>query len=173
MIGIIDIGISNLGSIKRVIEKSGGASSVINSADQIKKYDKLISPGVGHFKSGMLALEKSDLKEALIRSIKADKVPILGICLGMHLMCKRSDEGNSKGLGLIDAEVKKFITNSDYKVPHMGWNIVIPEKNNRLIPISDIEYRYYFVHSYRVVPNNQKIVSGVTFHGENFALLSR
>ena len=84
-------------------------------------------------------------------------------------MCKRSDEGNLKGLGLIDAEVKKFITNSDYKVPHMGWNIVIPEKNNRLIPISNTEYRYYFVHSYRVVPNNQKrIVSGVTSHGKKF-----
>jgi len=152
MIVIIDYGIGNLASVQNMFRKIG-VKDVIISGDKtvIKNASKLLLPGVGAFDAGMNNLERSGLIPLLNEKVLNEKVPVLGICLGMQLMTQRSDEGVKKGLGWIDAETVKF--NPDpalkLKVPHMGWNYI---KVNRPNPLIDMESknRFYFVHSYYV-----------------------
>ncbi|RYG29454.1 MAG: imidazole glycerol phosphate synthase subunit HisH, partial [Chitinophagaceae bacterium] len=98
------------------------------------------------------------------------KIPILGICLGMQLMCNRSDEGSLPGLGWIDAEVLRFSPDqlTNLRVPHMGWNTVDVQKENFLLPLSDAERRFYFVHSYKVACRDADDIVSITHYGEDF-----
>lgn len=130
--------------------------SVISSdVEQIKDAEKLILPGVGHFDKGMTELQESGLKEILNNKVLNEKVPVLGICLGMQLMTLSSEEGTKPGLGWIDAVTKKFrFENNVYKIPHMGWNTVSVSNKNILTEGSSDEQRFYFVHSYYVEASN-------------------
>jgi glutamine amidotransferase len=169
-IGIVSAGLGNIGSIMRMIEKVGGNASAINNASQIYDYDKLILPGVGHFDEGISRLRDSGFAEAITNIARNNITHVLGICLGMQMLCRGSDEGILPGLGLIDADVKKFSFPPEMllKVPHMGWNTVSVEKPNSLLPMSEIDQRFYFVHSYRVVPDNPSISIGSADYGVNF-----
>lgn len=170
-VGILEVGISNIASVYRMIEKVGGVAEYISTSDQIYNADKIIIPGVGHFDKGMKSLYKNGIVEALYQRITVDKIPVMGICLGMQLLCNESEEGKEKGLSLIDADVKKFRFDSDkkLKIPHMGWNIVHSVRDNDLIPyMTNDEYRYYFVHSYHVVPNDPNLTIGIANYGGEF-----
>ncbi|MCP9812222.1 imidazole glycerol phosphate synthase subunit HisH [Synechococcus lacustris] len=169
-VGILDIGHGNFGSLKRVIEKAGGKADYISSVPRLANCSKLILPGVGHFDSAMQVLKSSILLEPLLMRVLEDKIPFLGICLGMQLLCRNSEEGVEPGLGLIDASVKKFKFRSSLKlkVPHMGWNTVDPLRSNPLLPITLKEERFYFVHSYHVVPDNDTLSICNTNHGGSF-----
>jgi glutamine amidotransferase len=168
VIKVLDVGIGNFGSIQRIIEISGGSAVKVNDPDSLDFEDKILLPGVGHFKNGMEKLEKSGFKDALKN--KASEYKILGICLGMQLLCTHSEEGDVEGLGLVDAKVQKFnISNpSELKIPHMGWNTVRITQANKLLPISNEEQRFYFVHSYKVVPNNKNITIAQCDYGGDF-----
>jgi glutamine amidotransferase len=126
-------------------------------------------PGVGHFDKAMENLEKLGLIETIKKKALKDKTPILGICLGMQLMCKSSEEGTRLGLGLIDANVKRFnFSHNNLKIPHMGWNIASPKKDSSLFTKHITDTRFYFVHSYYVVCNDTKDTLTTTNHGCEF-----
>jgi glutamine amidotransferase len=153
MICIIDYGLGNLGSIKNMLKKIGVPSIISSSPDEILAAGKLILPGVGAFDAGMRNLNDSGLIPVLEEKVKNQRTPILGICLGMQLMTRSSEEGQLPGLGWIDAHTRLFAFPEDQKlpVPHMGWNEVTAEKPDLLTRNMDSEARFYFVHSYRVV----------------------
>tara|TARA_Y100000768_G_C23835005_1_gene613252 strand:- start:161 stop:772 length:612 start_codon:yes stop_codon:yes gene_type:complete len=158
MITIVDYGMGNLGSISNMLKKIGANCEVTSEINKIKNSKKIILPGVGSFDTAINKIDELGLRDIIIELVKIKKVPILGICLGMQLLLERSEEGNSKGLGLISGEVLNFKNriDNDYKIPHMGWN-KIENKSSTLIRSNfSKEVRFYFVHSYFVkVSNNQ------------------
>ena len=154
MIIVIDYGMGNLGSIANMIKKVGYKCIITSDLEEIKKATKLILPGVGSFDNGMKNLEKLGMIEVLNQKVLVEKTPILGICLGMQLMTKSSEEGNLLGLGWIEADTKKFVSDT-LKIPHMGWNTIKHQKNSKLFDESENEKRFYFVHSYCVNCNQE------------------
>lgn len=151
VIVIIDYGMGNIRSIMNKIHRAGHESIVSNEYDKIKSADKLILPGVGHFLNGMKRLKERNIIEILNKKVLEDKTPILGICLGMQLFTRYSEEGSSNGLGWIDAETVKFNLNDiRHKVPHTGWNSVETKKASPLFFDIPDNRHYYFVHSYHV-----------------------
>ena len=147
---IIDYGAGNVQSVKYALDRLGVSATLSNDPEVIKNADKLIFPGVGAAGAAMDALKESGL-DKLIPSLKQ---PFLGICLGMQIMCRYSEEGSTQGLGIIDVDVKKF--EGEQKVPHMGWNNVVNQKTS-LFDGFDSTDQVYFVHSYYVPVNEYTI----------------
>lgn len=164
IIGLINYGIAgNIHSIKKAIEKAGGAVKIINTKEELESVEKLVIPGVGSFKDAMQELQKSGLLDAL--KIAATTKPTLGICLGMQILSTLGFEyGKTKGLALINAEVKPMIV--DAKVPHMGFNKIDVVKSNRLLNGLENE-EFYFMHSYEVV-NYTNIAALTEYEGHKF-----
>ena len=138
---IINYGAGNIQSILFAIERLGYKAILSNNPDEIKAADKVIFPGVGEASYAMKMLQKSGL-DTLIPTLKQ---PVLGICLGMQLMCNSSEEGQTKGLGIFDVGVVKFT--SKVKVPQMGWNTIYHLKSNLFSGIAENDYMY-LVHSF-------------------------
>lgn len=170
MILILDCGTGNFSSVARMINLVGGDCEIGHEIKKLESASKIILPGVGHFDNGMKSIHENGLRDTLESKVKNDKIPILGICLGMQLMCRMSEEGNEVGLGFIEADVEKFKFNceSKLKIPHMGWNVVQPTAHGTLLPLSADEQRFYFVHSYKVVPDSDNITTGVADYGGMF-----
>ncbi|NEW60730.1 imidazole glycerol phosphate synthase subunit HisH [Sulfurovum sp. bin170] len=169
---IVDYKVGNIGSIINMLKKIGVKAKLSSDKDEIMDANKLLLPGVGSFDNGMRNLRESGLIEVLNKKVLEDKTPILGICLGMQLLMDSSEEGQEKGLGWIKGEVKKFDfgKNKDkLKVPHMGWNIVNPTNRDSLYKNFDEESRFYFVHSYHAICEDEKNILGKTHYGYNFA----
>jgi glutamine amidotransferase len=170
MISLIDYGLGNLGSVIRMVEKVGGKAKKISTPKEILSAEKFILPGVGHFDRGMSQIHERGFFEPLQARVVEQGVPLLGICLGMQLLCASSEEGISPGLGFIDADVRKFqpLQGQNLKIPHMGWNTVHVTRCNPLINDSSEELRFYFVHSYRVVPHVPDLPIAMATHGVEF-----
>lgn len=149
---IIDYGMGNLRSVYNKFKKMGIDCLISSQKEDIESAEKLILPGVGHFKYGMQNLTKLDLINILHKKVCDEKTPIFGICLGIQLFCSFSEEGNCKGLNWIDAEVVKFKVSDKikYKVPHMGWNDIIVKNSNALDNEINVGEKFYFVHSYHL-----------------------
>lgn len=172
MTAIIDYGVCNVGSIQNMLKKIGTTDiKIVNTADELKKTDKAILPGVGSFDSGMKSLEQNGLAEAIKDYVSEGKT-ILGICLGMQLLGRASEEGEKQGLGLIPMDCKRFNFNDIYssyslakadkkeiktkfKIPHMGWDQV-NIRTSKLTNGIESTQRYYFVHSYHAVVDEDK-----------------
>ena len=172
MIAIIDYGMGNVGSIKNMFSKIGVESIITSKEEDLLASNGIILPGVGAFDKAINNLSKLDLFKTLNEIAVNNKKPILGICLGMQIMAKFSEEGTVKGLGWIDAKVKKFNFIENYKnlkIPHMGWNKLSLKKKSKLISDDEVSSRYYFVHSYYFSPNNEKDVLAETEYGIKFA----
>lgn len=171
-IGIIDVGIGNVKSIQNMIYACGYDSYIINSKDELKYFTKVILPGVGSFDSFMLKLQKYDFVDSLRNLILQNKIIILGICLGMHVLFTNSEEGNLNGLSVLDGKIEKLnLKDKKIKIPHNGWNEVKVQKNTNLFKMNE-NLRFYFNHSYflKSIENisivtlteyNQKIISGI------------
>jgi glutamine amidotransferase len=172
MIGIVNYGIGNLGSIQNMLSFIGVDSQIIDNPKQLDDVSKIILPGVGAFDTGISALADRGWIEPLNEKVLVQKIPVLGICLGMQLMTKKSEEGNKKGLGWIDGVSTKFNFDLDSKLknPHMGWNIVAPQNQSPLHSELDTleEIKYYFVHSYYVEVNNPGDVIFSCDYGQRF-----
>jgi imidazole glycerol-phosphate synthase subunit HisH len=170
MIVIIDYGMGNLGSIHNMLKKIGVKSIITGNLDEIRQAEKLILPGVGAFDHGMLNLAERRLIPLLNERVLDRKVPILGLCLGMQLFTKCSEEGQLSGLGWVNAETIAFKLNGDvkFRIPHMGWNFVSIKKKNVLSDDKNELPRFYFVHSYHVVCHDQSDVIGITEYGYPF-----
>ena len=160
MIVIVDYGLGNLGSIQNMLKKVGFSNSIITrNAEEIEKADKIILPGVGAFDAGMEKINQSGLLQTLNRAVLEQKKPVLGICLGMQLLTKGSEEGVLPGLGWIDAYTHRFQfveENAGLKVPHMGWNEISISKEHELVKDLTMPARFYFVHSYYVKCQQQQ-----------------
>jgi imidazole glycerol-phosphate synthase subunit HisH len=170
-ITIIDYGMGNINSIKKRLVKLGIHPNISADENEIKKADKIILPGIGHFSQAMQRLNDLNLVEILNEEVLIKKKPILGICLGMQLMAKYSEEGNVNGLGWFDADIVKFRIQDTfkYKVPHVGWNQVQIKKESVIMNgIEDLS-EFYFVHSYFCKCNNELDVLNYTDHESIFA----
>ena len=178
MITVVDYGMGNLGSIENMLNKIKVPVNVTSDLNEITNSSKLLLPGVGKFDAAMNRINNSGLREVLDEKVLNQKIPVLGICLGMQLLTCSSEEGVIPGLGWIKASTKKFPTFNDLKVPHMGWNIVDVSNESLLTQSLPKESRFYFVHSYCVHvhnPNNSilKTNYGIEFdsaisHGNVF-----
>jgi glutamine amidotransferase len=164
MITIIDYKTGNLGSIRNILKRIGEESVVTSDRDEIAKSTKIILPGVGAFDTGMRNLMELDLVGILNEKVKTEKIPVLGICLGMQLLSEGSEEGSLKGLGWIKGENRRFnFKNSiDYKIPHMGWNFIQQHKESNLFNDMYSDARFYFVHAYYFKSNAQSDVLTTT-----------
>jgi imidazole glycerol-phosphate synthase subunit HisH len=169
MIAIIDYGMGNLGSIRNMLTRIGAESVVTSDCNAIESADKLILPGVGAFDHAMERLHGLELVPLLRRRVLEQKVPILGICLGMQLLSRRSEEGTLPGLGWIDADTVRFRTEgTTLRLPHMGWS---PIDVRRASPVLDDRFddsRYYFVHSYHVRCDSDEQVLATCSYGIEF-----
>ncbi len=167
---IIDYGMGNVGSINNMLKYLGARAVISADHDVIKTADKLILPGVGHFDRAMDNISTKKLVEVLTEMALVKRVPFLGICLGMQLMCNSSEEGSAKGLGFVDAAVKKFnfSDNKELKIPHMGWNYIKPNKTSNLLIGLEENSRFYFVHSYFVDCVNPEDKLTTTQYGHDF-----
>ena len=169
MITIIDYKTGNLGSIQNILKRIGEQSVITSDKERIADATKLILPGVGAFDTGMRNLQDLDLIEVLNNKVIVEKIPVLGICLGMQLLSNGSDEGLLPGLGWIDADTIKFRFEDiiEYKSPHMGWNFLKQNKPGKLLENMFYDPRFYFVHSYFFRANNpEDILTTTTYEIE-------
>ncbi len=172
ILSVINYGVGNIASVINMSKHVGGKIEVISNPAELVNAKKLLLPGIGHFDNGMECLRKNGWIDALNHAVLKNNTPILGICLGMQLMCNLSEEGESEGLGWIDADVKRFSFNQDassLKIPHMGWNQVNIARENRLILDESRNHRFYFVHSYYVKCNNEEDIILKANYGFEFA----
>jgi len=170
MITIIDYGIGNLGSIYNMFKRIKVESKISSDTEEILKAEKILLPGVGAFDAAMLRINENGFRDILNQKVLVEKTPILGICLGMQLLTKSSEEGKLSGLGWIPAVTKRFnFTNgTQLKVPHMGWNSVNKLNYSTLIENLPEEPRFYFVHSYYVQVENPNYKLMSTKYGIEF-----
>lgn len=169
MIVIVDYGMGNLASIKNMVHHLGHESIISGDASVIDQADKLFLPGVGHFKNAITSIDELELRTVIDKKALEDKVPILGICLGMQLLTDYSEEGDVNGLGYIHAQTRKFsFENNELKVPHMGWDYVEWLKEDPLLEGMTDEDRFYFVHSYYVECDSEANSLGRTDYGMIF-----
>ncbi len=151
MITIIDYGLGNLGSVQNLLKHINIPCKVTSDYNEIEDAEKIILPGVGAFDHAIQRIDELNLREVLIHKAKYDKIPFLGICLGMQLLTRSSEEGELQGLNLIPASTIKFKESTGLKIPHMGWNFVKENTPSLLTKGFTTDYRFYFVHSYKVV----------------------
>ena len=170
MITIINYGMGNLGSVLNMFKYIGVAARISGDPKVIETSEKLLLPGVGAFDPAMKKLNESGLRDILDKRVLQHNVPVLGICLGMQLLTRRSEEGEMEGLGWIDGQTHKFKFEkpSGLKIPHMGWNNIHLEGENVLFRKNEELHRFYFVHSYYVKANNRGDVLATTHHGIDF-----
>ena len=170
MITIVNYGMGNLGSVQNMYKRIGVPSEITGDPAIIAKSTKLLLPGVGAFDAAMQKIADSGLLTVLNKKVLEEKVPTLGICLGMQLLTNSSEEGILPGLGWIPAKTVKFkfAPESKLKVPHMGWNYVFSKKESQLTSDLPEEPRFYFVHSYFVQCENEEHVLTTTPYGSDF-----
>jgi len=166
MIVIIDYGMGNLRSIYKALNRLEIEAKISGNVEEIEGAAKLILPGVGHFGRGMQNLREIGLIDILSRKVLKEKTPILGICLGMQLFCKSSEEGASEGLGWLNAETVRFDVQdkSQYKIPHIGWNSLEFRREQPLFSGLQNQDLFYFVHSYHLVCHEEdNVLSSTTY----------
>lgn len=162
MIAIIDYKMGNLRSVENALKRLGAEFTVTADADIIRSADRVLLPGVGNAAEAMENLRKADLTQ-VIRSLRR---PVLGICVGMQVMCRHSEEGDCDCLNIFDSHVKRFVPTPELKVPHMGWNRISNLESKLFKGIDGGEY-VYFVHSY--YPELCPDTIATTTHGVMFS----
>jgi len=175
MIAVIDAGLGNIGSLLNMLDHLGIAARVARAPADLADADRLILPGVGAFDHGMARLHASGLLPALEERVLRDHVPVLGICLGMQLLGRSSEEGASPGLGWVPARTIRFnfaANPTHLRIPHMGWNDVRPAATDNLLELGRDDLgdgpRFYFVHSYHVVCDAPADIAGIAHYGFPF-----
>lgn len=159
MIVIIDYGLGNIKAFSNILQRKNFDFRIAKNEEDLKGASKIILPGVGSFDGAIDALNKSGMRTTLDELVLEKKIEVLGICVGMQIMCKSSKEGTKQGLGWIDAEVKKIEEKDLYPLPHMGWNTLHVKKDDKIFNdiISDSEF--YFLHSYYIESENKFVIA--------------
>lgn len=172
MIAIVDYGLGNVNAFANIYNRLNISCVIASEPDELRKADRIILPGVGAFDWAIARLSKTGIREELEDMVLHKGRPVLGICVGMQMMAKRSDEGVLQGLGWIDGEVKKFDLSSFAQkthLPHMGWNDVTPRTSGGLFKNYEKGASFYFLHSYYFAPQNPDHVLAVTDYNGPFA----
>jgi len=174
MITIVDYGMGNLRSVQKGFEKLGAAAQIVTTPEQVAAADRLVLPGVGAFRDAIHELERLNLVEPIREHIRRDK-PFLGICLGLQMLFDVSyEDGEWKGLGVLAGDVVRFPATPDLKVPHMGWNTLLPTRPIDLLRGIPSDASVYFVHSYYVRPKDESVIAARTSYGIEFtSMISR
>jgi len=173
LIAVVDYGMGNLRSVQKALEKVGYTALVTNNPKQILNARSIVLPGVGAFKDCIYNLKRLNLVEPILNSIKIGK-PFLGICLGLQILFTISEEfGETSGLNLIKGKVVRFSskntsTTTRLKIPHMGWNSITIRKDLPLFSGIEDGSFFYFVHSYYVIPDDERVVATTTDYGIEF-----
>lgn len=154
MITIIDYGVGNLSSVKNMLKKAGFESVLAADLPAVEVATKIILPGIGAFDHCMQRFNDSGLRSLVTKKVREEKIPLLGICVGLQMLMEGSEEGVESGLGWIGGKTMKFNKEKlgDLKIPHMGWTDVQIAKTSPLLKDLDEQPRFYFVHSYHVQP---------------------
>ena len=161
---LVDFGMGNLRSVARALERADAKPRVSRDPDEVRGADRVVLPGVGSCGDAMAALRQAGLVEALRERIAAGR-PYLGICLGLHVLLERGEEGDAECLGVVPGTVARFPESLPLAVPHMGWNRVEPARPHPVIR----EGYFYFVHAYRGVGVPDEMTLAHTDYGEPFA----
>lgn len=170
MIRIVDYGLGNVAAFLNAYKRANIEVGVARTAAEVREATRLVLPGVGAFDHAMTMLSKSGMREALDERVLGARMPVLGVCVGMQMMARRSDEGQLPGLGWIGGEVRNFTTMglADLRLPHMGWNDVSPRSGARLFAGLESYARFYFLHSYYFDDVRPEDVSAVATYGRDF-----
>jgi glutamine amidotransferase len=170
MIRIVDYGLGNIQAFLNVYKRLNIAAERARTASELHDADKLILPGVGAFDHAMGLLDASGMRAALDDAVLGHGVPVLGICVGMQILAKDSDEGRRSGLGWVPGRVRtlKSLGPRDLMLPHMGWNDVVPTKPNSLFNELERNARFYFLHSYYFECERPEHVAAVVSYGIDF-----
>ena len=171
MVTIVDYGSGNINAITNIYELLKIPFSVASKPNEIEDAERIILPGVGSFDHCMGKLNNSGLKQVLNRKVIIDKIPVLGICIGLHLMASESEEGVLSGLGWIQGKVRKFDESKlsfKPKLPHMGWNSIQVKTNTELFKGVNQEHGFYFIHSYYIELENKKDIMTITNYETDF-----
>lgn len=172
MMTIIDYGVGNINAFVNVYKRVDIPIKIAKTKEDLIGAQKIILPGVGHFDHAMTQLNNSGMRDMLDKKVLMDKIPIIGICVGMQMMANYSEEGKLEGLKWIDASVKKFDEskiNQVTRLPHMGWNDVKPVKEIPLFNGLEKDAIFYFLHTYYFECNNPNDIIAVTEYGGEFA----
>jgi glutamine amidotransferase len=172
MITIIDYGLGNIRAFVNLYERLNIKVKIAQVPDDLKEASKIILPGVGAFDHAMMQLNRSGMRDELEKQVLLKKIPVVGVCVGMQMLAKSSEEGKLPGLGWIDGTVKMFDASMipyQTRLPHMGWNTITPENDSPLLNGFNSESRFYFLHSYYFVCNNPKNVIATTEYGLRYA----
>ncbi len=172
MIAIVDYGLGNVQAFANIYKRLNIPATLARTADSIAQADRIILPGVGSFDWAMQCLDRAGLRRVLDEQVQGQKVPILGICVGMQMMARSSEEGVEPGLGWIHAEVRRFgfvPDNHRLMLPHMGWNDVELARRNALLKGLETGSRFYFLHSYYFSPENSADIIATSDYGGTFA----
>lgn len=170
MIAIIDYGLGNVRAFANVYHLLNIPVIIAKKREDLQGATKILLPGVGAFDFAMQRLNDSGMRELIDQKVMIDKIPVIGICVGMQMLANKSEEGILPGLGWIDAEIKKFIlppNSVTMRIPHMGWNTIQPVGTNSLLKGLDNETRFYFLHSYYFKCSNPRNAIAITnYEGE-------
>ena len=172
MIAIVDYGLGNVHAFANIYKRLNIPVILASTAESIAQAERIILPGVGSFDWAMQCLESAELRQALDQQVLDKKVPVLGVCVGMQMMARTSEEGSESGLGWIDAEVKHFAfapDNHRLMLPHMGWNDIEPTQPSALLNGLGTGSRFYFLHSYYFAPDKEADVIATADYGGTFA----
>lgn len=172
MITIVDYGLGNIAAFATVYARANIKVSIAKAAADLKQASKLILPGVGHFDHAMRLLQQSGMRETLDEMVLQNKVLVIGVCVGMQMLARSSEEGDLPGLGWIDADVRSFKSSEgtrEMSVPHMGWNDVKPLSANPLFAELQADARFYFLHSYFMRCDRGDDILAVCNYGADFA----
>ena len=175
MIGVVDYGLGNSQAFTNIYRRMGIGAFIASSPIDLHQATKIILPGVGSFDWAMRCLQQSGLRDALDEEVLQAKKPILGVCVGMQMMAEFSDEGIAAGLGWIDGKVVKFdvsLIQERTHLPHMGWNDVKPKAEDTLFRGLE-NPRYYFLHSYHMVPQRLEDTLATSNYGFEFVSVVR
>lgn len=167
MITIVDYGVGNTGALLNMFDYLGFDAEAVSTPEAVAQASKLVLPGVGAFDKAMTTLRERRLVDALDEAVLQRHVPVLGVCLGMQLLARRSEEGVERGLGWIAADVRRIVlpVGSTLKVPHIGWMHAEPTRSSRLFNAGDDPSRFYFDHSFHMVCDDPHDVTATIEYG--------
>jgi glutamine amidotransferase len=166
LIGVINYGLGNIQSFLNSYRLLGVKAIQVKNTLELNKCDHLILPGVGSFDAAMIRLKSSKLLDSIEKLVFKEKIPILGVCVGLQIMARKSEEGDKKGLGWLDGEVKLIKKTKDLPLPHMGWNTLqIHNYKSQLLKDTDNK-NFYFLHSYCMEMDTNEVIMATADYGK-------